>query len=139
MTTVRRPRKAPLTLSQARILALLEPRDPKSHPANWPHLTRAKLVKRIGYSPRSGLISRVLNGGVAGSTNDLRTVGMLELGLLEAVRIEMDGGIIETAYRATAAGVRAYLAFVEYRGKKKLPARRDAAGCTNKGGSQDVD
>lgn len=73
-------------------------------------------------------MTRALNGIRAGSSSGPPCKGLLELGLVEEVVLDIDG-VQETNYRATTAGVREYANFIASGGR--LPAVKDASLHTN--------
>lgn len=117
-----------LRIPQARVLRALLPADPSDPPSEWPLLNRAGLGVGAGCTPTSGTITRALNGIREGSSSGDAHPGLLALGLVEEVAIDIEGRT-EVNYRATLAGVAAYQAFVAQGGK--LPPVKDAAHCTN--------
>jgi hypothetical protein len=119
----------PLRVPQARVLRALVPADHDSDPSDWPLLTRALLGQRAGFTEKSGSVTRALNGIRAGSSSGDAHAGLVALGYVETVDIDLDG-VVEVSYRATRAGVAAYLAFLASGGE--LPPVRDAASATNR-------
>jgi hypothetical protein len=118
-----------LRLQQARVLRVLMPDDPASYWTEWPVFTRAWLCRRAGFKITSGSITRVLNGIRPGNrTSGAPHPGLVERGLVEVVPLDIDG-LVEVNYRITAAGIRAYQAYLAAGGT--LPAVKDAALCTN--------
>lgn len=113
---------------QARVLAALVPEDPMGYVIDWPIWTRALLAVRAGYTAVSGTVTRALNGIRPGSSSGEPHAGLLDLGYIEEVVLDIDG-VNEVNYRITAAGIRAYQEYVAAKGK--LPELRDAASCTN--------
>ena len=120
--------KRRLRTPQARVMAALVSKYPDDPADEWPLLTRPRLAVRAGYTAISGTVTRALNGIRAGSSSGDPHPGLLALGYVEEVPVDVDG-VTETNYRATAAGVRAYWAYLASGGK--LPPVRDAAVCTN--------
>ena len=119
----------PLRTPQARILKALQPAYPDDPVSEWPLVTRAQLGVRAGYTAISGTVTRALNGIRAGSSSGDPHPGLLALGLVEEVAIDLDGHS-EVNYRATVAGVRTYQTHLAAQGGK-LPRLRDADICTN--------
>ena len=117
-----------LRTPQARVLAVLMPTNPTAHPINWPCITRAQLGARAGYTATSGTVTRALNGVREGSSSCEPHKGLLSLGLIEEIILDIDG-VSETNYQITSAGIEAYLAYTA--AHKTLPALRDASICTN--------
>jgi hypothetical protein len=129
-----------LRVPQARVLRALMPAYPSDPPIEWPVVTRGQLNVRAGYSTAYGCssaINRALHGIPAGSSSGAPHPGLLGLGLVEKIVFDAawygpdswDGGPAETVYRITAAGIRAYQAYLAHGGK--LPPVKDAATCTN--------
>lgn len=118
-----------LRTPQARVLAALIPPYPDDPVSEWPLVTRARLAVRAGYTAISGTVTRAINGIRAGSSSGDPHSGLLALGLVEEVVLDIEG-TKEVNYRATAAGVRAYKAHIEREGGA-LPQLRDASVCTN--------
>ena len=119
----------PLRTPQARVLAALVPAYLDDPVSEWPLVTRAQLAVRAGYTAISGTVTRALNGVRAGSSSGEPHPGLLALGMIEEVALDIDGRI-ETNYRTTHLGVAAYRRYVESNGGE-LPKVRDAAICTN--------
>lgn len=124
-----------LRVPQARVLrALVPPPEYADHPelrdTEWPCLPRARLGVRAGYTAISGTVTRALNGIREGSSSGDPHPGLLARGLVEVVRLDVEGEV-EDCYRATPAGVAAYRAHVAEHGEE-LPPVRDAVSSTNK-------
>ena len=117
-----------LRTPQARVLASLVPETPDIPRIDWPILTRAKLGIKAGYTAISGSVTRALNGIRPGSSSGDAHLGLLDLGFVEEVVLDIDG-TTEVNYRATAAGVGAYREYLSAQGA--LPELRDPAVCTN--------
>lgn len=117
-----------LRTPQARVLAPLMPDHPDDGVWNWPTVTRAQLGVRAGYTAISGTVTRALNGIRPGSSSGDAHPGLLARGMVEEVILDVEG-VKEVNYRATALGVRAYLAHIRKHGK--LPQLRDRETCTN--------
>lgn len=117
-----------LRTPQARVLAVLMPTNPAAHPINWPVVTRAQLGVRAGYTALSGSITRALNGIHKGSSSGDAHLGLLSLGLVEEIILDIDG-VKEVNYRTTLLGIQVYQQHIAKH--KKLPALRDAKICTN--------
>lgn len=131
-TTKSKPRKMPrrlLRTPQARCLAALQPDDVSDPISEWPLVTRAQLGVRAGYTAVSGTVTRALNGIHEDSSSGDAHPGLLRLGLVEEVILDVMG-VSEVNYRATMAGVRAYQTYMITHGSA-LPQLRDAAICTN--------
>lgn len=126
--TVGRPAPTGLRLPQARVLRALVPAYPDDPPGEWPIYTRAVLAMRAGYTALSGSVTRALNGIHPGSSSGDPHLGLLALGLVEMIEIDVEG-TLETNYRATHAGIHAYQRFIADGGT--LPPVKDAAICTN--------
>lgn len=123
------PSDLSLRLPQVRVLAALVPAYPDDPISEWPLVTRARLGARAGCSPGSGTITRALDGIRAGWTHGSKPhPGLLARGLVEVVRIDIDG-ISETNYRMTTAGLAAYRRHLADRGT--LPQVKDRETCTN--------
>ena len=118
-----------LRTPQARVLAALQPDDPTDSLWHWPTVTRAQLGIRAGYTAISGTVTRALNGIREGSSSGDPHLGLLALGYVEEVILDIEG-TKEVNYRATQAGVRAYKAYMSTN-EGKLPQLRDATTCTN--------
>ena len=127
-TAKSKPRKS-LRTPQARCLAALQPDDVSDPISEWPLVTRAQLSIRAGYTAISGTVTRALNGIHEGSSSGDAHPGLLRLGLVEEVILDVVG-VSEVNYRATASGVRVYRKYVVTNGDT-LPQLRDAAICTN--------
>lgn len=80
-------------------------------------LSREKLAERAGFSVISGTITRVLNGIRRGSSSGEAHAGLLELGLVERIDLEVEEGLIETSYRITGKGERAYREWIARNGQ----------------------
>jgi hypothetical protein len=110
-------------------LKALLPARPDAPQIDWPLFTRAGLAWKAGYTGTSGSITRVLNGLREGSSSGKAHPGLIALGLVEEVRLDIVG-LIEVNYRITAAGVAAYQQHVAAHGEE-LPPVKDAALCTD--------
>lgn len=119
--------KIKLRIPQARILQALMPDNPNSHWIDWPLLNRALLGVRAGYTPISGSITRALKGVRAGSSSGPPQLGLLDLGLVKEIDLDIEG-VRELNYHITQAGIEAYKSFTA---KKSLPPVRDASICIN--------
>lgn len=128
-TKTSEPPKIELRVPQARLLAALVPRNPASYWTEWPLLNRAALAVRAGYTAISGSVTRALNGVRAGSSSGPPQQGLLTLGLVEEIELDIDG-VRELNYRATLRGVEVYLAYITKRGGA-LPEHRDKAISVN--------
>jgi hypothetical protein len=118
-----------LRLPQARVLRALMPADPTEPPIEWPLLTRTYLCLRAGFKLTSGSITRVLNGIRPGNTTSgAPHPGLVERALVEEVVLDICG-VEEVNYRITAAGIRAYEAYLARGGR--LPEVKLAELCTN--------
>lgn len=117
-----------MRVPQARVMAALMPTYPEDPPFEWPLLTRAALSLRAGYTAISGTVTRALNGIRPSSSCGNPQTGLLELGYIETVQLDIDG-VVETNYRATSSGIVAYQAYVA--SGKGIPTVRDAGRCTN--------
>ena len=122
-----RPRSG-LRTPQARVLEALVPQYPEDPVSEWPLVSRAQLAVRAGYTVISGTVTRALNGIRPGNrTSGDPHLGLLKLGLVEQVEVDVDGAV-EIDYRATPAGV---LAYQEYAATGPPPKVKDARSCTN--------
>lgn len=121
-------KEQPLRTPQARVLAVLQPVYPDDQVSEWPLVTRAQLGVRAGYTAISGSVTRALNGIREGSSSGDPHPGLLALGYVEEIELDVCG-TVETNYRATTAGV---IAYKEYLGSDgSLPPLKDAATCIN--------
>lgn len=118
-----------LLLAQVRLLRALLPDDPNDPPTEWPLLTRACLNQRAGFTEKSGSITKAINGGKGGSKSNTLWPGLLELGLVSRVMVDIDG-VMEDNYQITPNGIIAHNAWAEEHGE--LRAKRIAASCVNK-------
>ena len=116
-----------LRTPQARLLRALMPDNPETYWTEWPLLDRAALGVRAGYTAISGSVTRALNGIRPGSSSGDAHLGLVALGFVSVVELDVDG-VRELSYRATPEGVRAYR---EFSAKKTLPPVRDISTCTN--------
>lgn len=126
-----------LRTPQARVLAALQPDDPSDPVSEWPLVTRAQLGVRAGYTAISGTVTRALNGIKPGSSSGDAHPGLLMLGMVEEVVLDVEG-VTEVNYRATTEGVSAYRLHCATSGAS-LPPLRDAATCTNDRYRRDAD
>ena len=94
-----------------------------------PTMTRAELARKAGFNPTSGTINRALHGIAKGSSSGDPYPGLLTAGLVEAIPVELDGGVTETRYRATATGAKAAKTYAKANGKARKV--RNAAKATN--------
>lgn len=122
------PKKKLLT-PQARVLAALVPDDPSDPVVDWPLWTRVMLGIRAGYTAVSGTVTRALNGIRPGSNSGNPHLGLIGLGYVEEVVLDIEGKK-ETNYRATAAGVLAYQDHLDVVGGE-LPPPKDPSTSTN--------
>lgn len=88
-----------------------------------PLLNRAKIAERAGFSELSGTVTRVLNGLREGSSSGAAHPGLLTLGYLERIDLEVEEGVTETCYRITDAGARALAAWEAESGGKSVTMR----------------
>lgn len=95
--------KQSLRTSQLRVLAALRPSDPTLPVSEWPLFTRTTMRVVCGMSPTNSM-NRLLHGVKEGDGSHLGLVG---LGLIEAVELNIDG-VIEYNYRITPRGVKEY-------------------------------
>lgn len=118
-----------LRVPQARILRALMPVDPRDLQDEWPLLTRGVMAIRAGYSPISGTVSKALLGiKESNKTSGDPHPGIVQLKLVETTELNIDG-VIETNYRITKLGIRAFQRFVAEGGK--LPPVREPSVHTN--------
>lgn len=128
-----------LRLPQYRVLKALQPKNGK-----FPSLNRITLSQRAGFSKISGTVNRALHGIKKGADSanygDVHK-GLLDLGYVRTVTHDVDN-VKETAYQATASGVKAAARFVKERAAvgRKVGTVRDAKTSTNarytKGGAR---
>ena len=111
-----------LKIPQARVLAVLA--------EGGAALTRAKLSNAAGFSEVSGTVTRVLNGLREGSSSGSAHLGLVGLGYVERLDLDIDG-VTEVAYRITDSGQAALDRFAEANGGR-LPKMKDAGRATNK-------
>lgn len=111
---------------QMRVLDALMPVRTNDPPSEWPMLTQRWLNQRLGYSEISTGVVRPLRGIPVGSSSGTPHPGLLGLGWVEMIAVDVDG-VTENNYRITASGVVAYKAFLSQGGK--LPPKRNADVC----------
>ena len=114
-----------LRLPQARVLRALLPLDGNG---DTPALTRVELAERAGFTIRSGLINRVLQGIREGSSSGNPHKGLLDLKLVAAIE---SNGIKK--YRITPKGINAI------KEHPRLPELRDKTICVNYRYLQDLE
>lgn len=90
-----------LRTPQARLLRALMPDDPTTYWTEWPLLDRASLRVACGLSPKNTM-NRLINGDSSGRG----APGLVPLGLVEVVKLDVDG-VSEDSYRITPAGIAA--------------------------------
>ena len=78
-----------LKLPQARVLAVLLPPHPEDPEDEWPLITRATLGVRSGYTAVSGSVTRALHGIRQGSSSGPASLGLLDLGLVVAIELDV--------------------------------------------------
>lgn len=88
-------------------------------------LNRPKLCQAAGFSPTSGTITNALNGIRPGSSTGSPRLGLVQMGLVERLELDIDGAM-EVAFVITAAGRQA----LADRGEE-LPPLRDKDLSTN--------
>lgn len=115
-----KPVTPPISLKVPQVRALLALRDGSL-------LTRDKLKERTGVTPASGTITRVMNGIREGSSSGAPHPGLLELGLVLAFPIDVDG-LEETVHEITDEGKAALDRWLE---ENELPERRSIEASTN--------
>lgn len=118
----------PLRTPQARAMSVLVPEDQSLPEFDWPLYNKAQLAARMGVTPISGTLTRVLNGIRAGSSSGAPHPGLLALGHIKETILDIEGSI-EVHYQATRAGVDAYNRYVKENGE--LPKMRDRELSTN--------
>jgi hypothetical protein len=118
-----------LRTPQARILSALMPNNESDPVFYWPLITRAQLGVKAGYTAISGTVTRALNGIREGSSSGDPYPGVLTRGLVEEVKLDIEG-TIEINYRITPAGIKAYQLHIANHGSD-LPPCRDKASCVN--------
>lgn len=119
----------PIRTPQARVLAALVPDDVSVPVFDWPLVTRAQLGVRAGYTAISGTVTRALNGIRPGSSSGDPHLGLMDLGCIEEVVLDIEG-TKEVNYRITKRGIAALLTYMKEYGAT-LPVVRDASVCTN--------
>lgn len=124
-----KPNTTTLRTPQARVLAALMPTYLDDPVSEWPLVTRTQLLIRAEYSPTSGIINRALGGIGKGSSSGHPHPGLLALGYVEEVPVNVDG-LSEANYRATPAGIQAYRQYLVDNGGA-LPKHRAGELCTN--------
>lgn len=117
-----------LRTPQARVLQALMPIDLTEPPHEWPILRRGEMAVRAGYTAISGTITRVLNGIKAGSSSGDPHQGLLELGYIDIIKIDVDG-ISEVYYRINPVGASVYINYTAI--NRQLPPLKDRTACTN--------
>ncbi len=117
-----------LRVPQARVLRALLPLYPADPPDEWPLLTRAQLGLTAGFTVLSGSCTRALNGIRAGSSSGPPQVGLLALGMVEVIVLDVEG-LQEDNYRITLSGIAALSVYVMAGGT--LPPLKDPSVCTN--------
>lgn len=117
-----------LRTMQARVLSALIPSTPEMPVESWPVLCKAQLGIRAGYTAISGSITRALNGIPPGSSSGEPHLGLLDLGLVISIILDIDG-LEEVNYRTTPAGVAAYQTHIAERGE--LAKRKSVTASTN--------
>lgn len=85
-------------------------------------LGRQELKAAAGFTPKSGTLTRHLNGSEANNV-----VGLLERKLVRVVKIPLDGGIIEEVIDITPKGKR----LLEKEKGRKVPKIADPVVTTN--------
>ncbi len=118
-----------LRVPQARVLRSLLPASANDPISEWPLLTRAAMAIRAGYTPASGSITRALIGIHEGSSSGDAHLGLLPLGYVTGIEINVDG-IKEINYRITRDGIDALREYLLAGGT--LPPLKDAVKHTNK-------
>lgn len=114
-----------LKVPQARVLAVLCPDEGDDPPLGT--VGRNTLLSAAGFLPTSGMVNRVLGGIGKGSSSGTPHPGLLALGLVEQVTLDLDGRTL-LSYRITRAGI---VAIRNWLTTNKLPPKRDEKACTN--------
>ena len=117
-----------LRTPQARALSALVPEDTSWPVSEWPLLNRANLSVNAGYTAISGTMTRALNGIKEDSSSGDAHPGLLTLGYVEEVVLDVEG-VKEVNYRATVVGAVAYLEWAAVNGG--VPQVKDRAMCIN--------
>ncbi len=125
-----------LRIPQARILHALMPANISDPVSEWPLLDRPALAIRAGYTIISGSVTRALNGIREGSSSGDAHLGLLALGLVKKVSVDVVG-LCEEYYKITHDGIKTYQHFIANGGH--LPVVKDAVICTNDRYLQDKD
>lgn len=86
-----------LRTPQARVLSALAAEG-------LPALTRQEMAESAGFSPLSGTVWRALNGLPEGSSSGDAHAGLLRMGMVVELTLDIDG-IKEVRYRITLAGL----------------------------------
>lgn len=97
-----------------------------------PLLNRAKIAERAGFSELSGTVTRVLNGLREGSSSGAAHPGLLTLGYIERIDLEVEEGVTETCYRITDAGVRALAAWEKENRDEQINVRDKASSINHR-------
>lgn len=121
-------RDLPLRTPQARALSVLMPDDQSLPESEWSAFGKAQLQERMGLTPLSGTLTRVLNGIREGSSSGDPHPGLLARGLVVEIPIDVEG-VSLVLYQITRAGVEAYEKHVREHGK--LPTMRSREASTN--------
>ncbi len=121
--------KSTLRTLQARVLAVLMPESLGAPLIDWPLCNRSQLGTSAGYTSLSGSCTRALNGVREGSSSGDAHLGILALGYVVEVVLDVEG-VTEMNYRATPAGVAAFAAYITEHGA--MPPLRDITACRNK-------
>lgn len=114
-----------LKVPQVRVLVALLPDEGDDPPLGT--VPRFELAIAAGITPTTGTINRALNGIPKGSSSGDAHDGLLAMGLVEKVVLDLDGRM-EDSYRITRAGIAAAREWLKH---NRLPPTRDAASCTN--------
>lgn len=117
-----------LRIPQLRVLQALLPFDLTLDQTEWPIYTKIVLAVKSGYSPISGSITRALLGIKERSSSGNHHKGLIPLGLIEEVKLDIDGRE-EINYRLTKEGAIVILQFIFKGGK--LPSNRNPESHTN--------
>lgn len=116
-----------LLVSHARVLKALAPEAEGDLEINWPIHTAHRLALAVGTSPRSDYVRRALRGLPAGSSSGVEHDGLLALGYVRAIELDIEGHK-EVNYKITPAGINALRAHLA---QYPLPPMRPRGLCVN--------
>ena len=89
-------------------------------------MTQVKICRACGFSEKSGTIRSIINGVPEGSSSGPARPGLVTLGLVDRVELDIEG-VLEVVYRITDRG----LARLEQE-DRQLPPLRDKDISTNR-------